>query len=226
MRQRAAPASDQYQIVAVDQRRRIDVRAPIDGVVHQSTVFTVGGVTGVVLANGTYMQSDCCTTKSALLNPTTLTWTATGTGKLGTSNDEESWTRLWDGTILTVDCNNTANLFASEIYTPATGAWTAAANTVTKTCDLNPDGSGSRENGPQVLRYDGTVLAIGRGSHRPALGIEATGENQWLGGHGELVRTPEEVRPALERAFSAGVPALVNVLTDPTVVYPRKSNLA
>jgi len=34
------------------------------------------------------------------------------------------------------------------------------------------------------------------------------------------------VRPALERAFSAGVPALVNVLTDPTVVYPRRSNLA
>ena len=32
--------------------------------------------------------------------------------------------------------------------------------------------------------------------------------------------------PALERAFSAGKPALVNVLTDPTVVYPRKSNLA
>lgn len=47
-----------------------------------------------------------------------------------------------------------------------------------------------------------------------------------LGGHGELVRTPEELKPALERSFSAGKPALVNVLTDPTVVYPRKSNLA
>jgi acetolactate synthase I/II/III large subunit len=47
-----------------------------------------------------------------------------------------------------------------------------------------------------------------------------------LGGHGELVRTPGELRPALERAFSAGRPALVNVLTDPAVVYPRKSNLA
>jgi acetolactate synthase I/II/III large subunit len=47
-----------------------------------------------------------------------------------------------------------------------------------------------------------------------------------LGGHGELVRTPGELKPALERAFSAGKPALVNVLTDPTVVYPRKSNLA
>jgi acetolactate synthase-1/2/3 large subunit len=47
-----------------------------------------------------------------------------------------------------------------------------------------------------------------------------------LGGHGELVERPEDMRPALERAFSAGLPALVNVLTDPTVVYPRKSNLA
>jgi acetolactate synthase-1/2/3 large subunit len=47
-----------------------------------------------------------------------------------------------------------------------------------------------------------------------------------LGGHGELVRTPAELRPALERALSAGTPALVNVLTDPTVAYPRSSNLA
>jgi len=47
-----------------------------------------------------------------------------------------------------------------------------------------------------------------------------------LGGHGELVREPAELRPALERAFEAGVPALVNVLTDPSVAYPRRSNLA
>ena len=47
-----------------------------------------------------------------------------------------------------------------------------------------------------------------------------------LGGHGELVREPGELRPALERAFAAGKPALVNVLTDPQVAYPRKANLA
>src|SRR5215211_7740240 len=47
-----------------------------------------------------------------------------------------------------------------------------------------------------------------------------------LGGHGELVERPEDLRPALERAFSSGMPALVNVLTDPSVVYPRKANLA
>jgi acetolactate synthase-1/2/3 large subunit len=47
-----------------------------------------------------------------------------------------------------------------------------------------------------------------------------------LGGHGELVQRPEELRPALERAFASGKPACVNVLTDPAVVYPRSANLA
>ncbi|HKP91688.1 MAG TPA: acetolactate synthase [Thermoleophilaceae bacterium] len=47
-----------------------------------------------------------------------------------------------------------------------------------------------------------------------------------LGGHGELVSEPGELRPALERAFASGKPALVNVLTDPSIAYPRKSNLA
>ena len=47
-----------------------------------------------------------------------------------------------------------------------------------------------------------------------------------LGCDGILVREPKELRPALERAFASGRPTLVNVLTDPEVVYPRKSNLA
>jgi acetolactate synthase I/II/III large subunit len=46
-----------------------------------------------------------------------------------------------------------------------------------------------------------------------------------LGGHGELVRTPDEVKPALVRAFESGKPALVNVLTDPSIAYPRSTNL-
>ena len=33
-----------------------------------------------------------------------------------------------------------------------------------------------------------------------------------LGGHGELVERPEELRPALERAAASGKPALVNVM--------------
>src|SRR4051794_38183654 len=47
-----------------------------------------------------------------------------------------------------------------------------------------------------------------------------------LGGHGEVVARPDELKPALARAFESGKPALVNVLTDPNVIYPRRSNLA
>lgn len=47
-----------------------------------------------------------------------------------------------------------------------------------------------------------------------------------LGGGGETVTRPDEIGPALDRAFASGVPYLVNVMTDPTDVYPRSSNLA
>ncbi|WP_407559785.1 acetolactate synthase [Mycobacterium paraintracellulare] len=47
-----------------------------------------------------------------------------------------------------------------------------------------------------------------------------------LGAHGERVAAPGELRPALERAFASGMPAVVNVLTDPDIAYPRRSNLA
>jgi acetolactate synthase-1/2/3 large subunit len=46
-----------------------------------------------------------------------------------------------------------------------------------------------------------------------------------LGCHAELVEHPDDIGPALDRAFAAGGPALVNVLTDPEDQYPRRSNL-
>lgn len=47
-----------------------------------------------------------------------------------------------------------------------------------------------------------------------------------LGGTGSQVREPGQLRGALEKALSEDGPSLVNVMTDPTVVYPRRSNLA
>jgi acetolactate synthase I/II/III large subunit len=46
-----------------------------------------------------------------------------------------------------------------------------------------------------------------------------------LGGHGELVDRPDQIRPALERAFASGLPACVNVICDPDAEYPRSSVL-
>jgi acetolactate synthase I/II/III large subunit len=47
-----------------------------------------------------------------------------------------------------------------------------------------------------------------------------------LGGAGELVTHPDQIGPALDRAFNSGMPYLVNVITDPADAYPRTSSLA
>jgi acetolactate synthase-1/2/3 large subunit len=44
-----------------------------------------------------------------------------------------------------------------------------------------------------------------------------------LGGAGELVTRPADIGPALQRAFAAGVPYLVNIATDPAIAYPRST---
>lgn len=86
---------------------------------------------------------------------------------------------------------------------------------------MGNNGIWALEKHPMEFLYEGwSVAADLRPETRYDTVVEA------LGGHGELVRAPDELRPALERAFEAGKPALVNVLTDPAVAYPRSSNLA
>ncbi len=85
---------------------------------------------------------------------------------------------------------------------------------------MGNNGIWALEKHPMEFLYGYSVAAELRPATRYDQVVEA------LGGYGELVERPLDVVPALERAFSAGAPALVNVLTDPAVVYPRKSNLA
>jgi len=46
-----------------------------------------------------------------------------------------------------------------------------------------------------------------------------------LGGYGEMVDRPDQIRPALDRAFASGLPACINVICDPLAEYPRSSVL-
>lgn len=118
---------------------------------------SVGDAQSVILANGTMMVANCCTTEEALLNAKLLTWTPTGTGKADV-NDEEGWTLLPSGEVLTVDANS-ANT-NSEIYNPINGSWSSAGSTIVQLED-----PASHELGPAVLRPDGTVLYTGALGH-------------------------------------------------------------
>jgi thiamine pyrophosphate-dependent acetolactate synthase large subunit-like protein len=42
-----------------------------------------------------------------------------------------------------------------------------------------------------------------------------------MGCHGELVTEPQQLKPALERAFSSGKPSVINVIPDNSVVAPQ-----
>jgi acetolactate synthase-1/2/3 large subunit len=85
---------------------------------------------------------------------------------------------------------------------------------------MGNNGIWALEHHPMKFLYGYSVAAELRPETRYDQMVEA------LGCDGILVRDPAELRPALERAFESGRPTLVNVLTDPGVVYPRKSNLA
>lgn len=135
---------------------------------------TIGDAQSVVLANGTYMQANCCTDQSALLNPLTLTWTPTGAGKFD-PNDEEGWTLLPGGKVLTVDAYVPIPPFPympngtnSEVYNPWSGAWSSAGSTVVQLWDsaaaCGGENVASFELGPGVLRPDGMVFYAGANS--------------------------------------------------------------
>ena len=125
---------------------------------------TIGDAQGTVLADGTFMLANCCTRETALFDAKKLTWSPTGAGKADI-NDEEGWTLLPSGRVLTVDAyvlSYDANGTNSEIYDPSSGTWSSAGSTGVQLWDSYPSANkASYEVGPAVLRPDGTVFATG-----------------------------------------------------------------
>lgn len=129
-------------------------------------VNPIGDAPSVVLADGTFMMGDKMSGQAALLNLKTMKWTQTGTATKSDMNNEEGWTLLPNGEVLTVDCyaayffgllpEYPANPTNSEIYNPATGKWSGAGSTINTLTDPV-----LAETGPGVLRPDGTVFAVG-----------------------------------------------------------------
>jgi hypothetical protein len=133
--------------------------------------FTVGDSECAVLDDGRVVITDIVSTRMALLDPVTLTWTIIpGTGKANRHN-EEGWVKLPDGSLLTVSCWK-QNL--AQRFLPASNTWVNAGTTV-KNLML----AGDAEIGPGMLLPDGRVFWVG--------GVNATGyynpsTNSWSDG--------------------------------------------
>jgi hypothetical protein len=123
---------------------------------------SIGDASGIVLADGTFFLSDCCSKKTAKFNPGNLSWTVFGTGFQAPSNDEAGWTLLPDGSLLTVDAAP-ANTLLTERFNSLTGVWSGAGNTPVSLVDNDSarGNNASFELGPAALRPNGTVFAVG-----------------------------------------------------------------
>jgi acetolactate synthase-1/2/3 large subunit len=73
------------------------------------------------------------------------------------------------------------------------------------------------EKHPMEAMYGWSVAADLNPGARYDLVVQA------LGGYGELVVRPADIGPAIRRAFDSGLPALVNVVCDPSIAYPRQT---
>ena len=151
---------------------------------------TIGNGPAIILANGTYMQGNCCTNQVALFDAKTLTWTATGPAK-STQNENQGWTLLPNGEVLTVNSyvgNYMPLGTSSELYDPRAGSWHGAGSTIAQLWDSQagcgiPDPS--FEIGPGILMPEGKIFYAGANTCPDASGNTAiynTRTGQWTPG--------------------------------------------
>jgi hypothetical protein len=112
----------------------------------------LGDAISCVFPDGRVLVGSIDDNRTAIYDPIANTWSAGG-NKLNQSSDEETWTLLPDGTILTAECFGHPQ---TEKFDIASNVWTSTGPTVT---DLVEDSS--KEIGPAILLPDGRVFAIG-----------------------------------------------------------------
>jgi len=118
----------------------------------------IGDSPCIVLPDDTFVLGNHSSTQMAAFDAATLTYKDLNPTGKADSNSEEGWTLLPDGTILTVDTEDGTN---SEIYDPATNAWSSAGCTGVELAGNAPPRY-VPEMGPAVLRGgNGGVIQFG-----------------------------------------------------------------
>jgi Abnormal spindle-like microcephaly-assoc'd, ASPM-SPD-2-Hydin len=150
----------------------------------------LGDAESVILADGTYMQANCCTAQNALFNGPN-SWTATGSVKQP-NNDESGFTLLTNGLVLTVDAKSDsacATSRGSELYNQASGVWSCGPTLPVQLYNANDE-----ELGSAVLMYNNKVLQIGGNVIGTA--IYDVAANTWAAGPNPLSGMDQADGPA------------------------------
>jgi hypothetical protein len=126
----------------------------------------IGDAQADVLANDTYIQSQACqdclspnpilTSDAALFNETGDNWLTIPASGKNDPTDEEAWSLLPSGQLLTVDTWLTPT---TELFTPRSLSWSFAGNTV-----KSPINTPAAETGPQVVMPGGNTFVVGAGT--------------------------------------------------------------
>jgi hypothetical protein len=115
----------------------------------------IGDAQSIVLEDGTMLLATTAGTDIASFNPATLTFTALGPSGKDDGNDQENWSILPNGKVLTVDSRTVQR---SETYDSAANAWEPALDTQVNLADVGGGTVNSSEVGPGVWRPDGTII--------------------------------------------------------------------
>jgi hypothetical protein len=141
-----------------------------------------GDTTGCILADGRVLLGALQSSRTAVWDPTHGSWTETGlkfgavTSPTKVSDcDEETWTLLTDGSVLTVEV---AHPPAAEKYVPSLDAWVSAGQTPQRLVLTSLNQTAVDEIGPIVLLPNGTAFAIGATGHTAIYTPPSTGANQ------------------------------------------------
>jgi hypothetical protein len=129
----------------------------------------LGDAMSVVLPNGTFLLGNALGTQVATLNVSTnpTTWNVINpTGKSADDNgynNEEGWTLLPNGNVLTLEIWNSADTTSTPAlqYNASTQTWSSAGTAPDPLVLITLGSTNYHEIGPAILRPDGTVFATG-----------------------------------------------------------------
>lgn len=115
----------------------------------------LGDAVSCLLGDNRLLIGNLSDARTAVYNPATNSWSAAG--NMSARSNEESWTLLPDGTVVTVSCANHPN---AEKYLPWLDQWVSAGATPVELVQAS-----SIEIGPALLLPDGRVFCVGATGH-------------------------------------------------------------